>query len=138
MNAYDATGRNIANLDVDDVTSYGPETLTFDVDIDNTYTYYVHWFEGQGTWAGSAATVSLYRGAELVGSYNVPPINRNGYKESWNVFKISNGILTGGEANPTNSELETDYSVSSPSNVSVSTSAMGDIKVPTYYPPKNY
>ena len=36
-NAQDSTGNNIANLDVDITTGNGHETLTFDVEIENTY-----------------------------------------------------------------------------------------------------
>jgi hypothetical protein len=49
-----------ANLDVDDVSSFGPETITITEVHIGTYSYYVDWFSGTGTWAQSGARVEVY------------------------------------------------------------------------------
>ena len=55
-------GIRVASLDVDDVTSYGPETVSVtSFDKDGNYDYYVHWYAGNGSWATSNAKVTLYR-----------------------------------------------------------------------------
>lgn len=78
-----------SNLDVDDVTSYGPETVTIDsVDPNASYTYYVHHFAGSGTLATSSAVVTLYYG-DTVLTYPVPP----GNGIYWHVFDIVNGAI---------------------------------------------
>lgn len=92
--AYDAEENVEASLDVDDVTSYGPETVTvLNVDPENTYYYSVYDFSNGGDEESvemslSGANVKVYMGSALVKEYNVP-YNRAGYV--WNVFKIENG-----------------------------------------------
>ncbi|MFT8823851.1 MAG: carboxypeptidase regulatory-like domain-containing protein, partial [Liquorilactobacillus satsumensis] len=79
-----------AELDVDDTTSYGPETVTIIKEmVSGTYTYAVHKYAGGGELANSDATVKVYRGTNLVEEYNVP--NQSG--NLWNVFQISNGQI---------------------------------------------
>ena len=91
-NGYNATSERVANLDVDDTTSYGPETTTFTTDTTGTYEFYVDWYSGSGTWATSGGKVEVYRGAQLLGTYYVPNVNnRSG---SWKVFTISNGAYS--------------------------------------------
>lgn len=94
--AYDAAGNVEASLDVDDTSSYGPETVTvLDVDATNTYYYSVHDFTNGGNSEStemslSGANVKVYMGSSLVKEYNVPT-NVAGYV--WNVFKIENGRI---------------------------------------------
>lgn len=77
------------NLDVDDITSYGPETVTVDsVDTGSSYGYYVHHFSGDGTLATSSATVKLYYGGTMR-TYYVP----SGTGRYWQVFDIVNGTV---------------------------------------------
>ncbi len=93
---YTVDGTTYANLDVDDVTSYGPETVTvFQVRQDGSYYYSVHDFSNGGNetsteMSASGATVEVYQGANLIAEYNVPT-GKTGYV--WNVFKIVNGSL---------------------------------------------
>jgi hypothetical protein len=76
-----------ASLDVDDVTSYGPETITIgNVDTTTTYNYYVHNFSGESSMGQSDAVVKLYYGGTQR-TYNVP----GGDASIWNVFSIENG-----------------------------------------------
>ncbi len=93
----------VAQLDVDDVSSYGPETVTIvEAKADETYYYSVHDFTNGGLdnsteMSASGAIVKVYLGAELVKEYNVP-LYRQG--NIWNVFKIENGeVVTINEYN---------------------------------------
>lgn len=94
-NAYNSSGKLIANLDVDDTSSYGPETVTinFAVAANGTYNYYVHDFTNRRTnsWqlANSGARVIVYRGSRQIASYYVPKKKGN----KWKVFSIVNGKL---------------------------------------------
>jgi hypothetical protein len=59
-------------LDVDDVTSYGPEVMTI-VDLyPGTYTYAVNEYYGNGTITTSGAQVQVFHGRDLIGTYSVP------------------------------------------------------------------
>ena len=91
-NGYDNQNNLVANLDVDDTTSYGPETVTFTVESDGKYEYHIHWYTGSGTWAASNATVNLYNGSNWIASYMVPATTTTDV--CWNVFKIENNVLT--------------------------------------------
>lgn len=93
---YDVNGEVAVSLDVDDVTSYGPETITIkDADVNSTYYYSVYDFTNGGmetstAMSASGANVKVYQGSVLVKEYNVP-LNQTGYV--WNVFKIENGTV---------------------------------------------
>ncbi|MBQ5905907.1 MAG: hypothetical protein IIW88_08565, partial [Clostridia bacterium] len=89
-NAYSNSER-IANLDVDDTSSYGPETTTFVIDTKGKYEYYIDWFSGSGTWASCEGNVKVYNGDRLVYEFNAP--NDNSRSGSWKVFTIENGIF---------------------------------------------
>ncbi len=92
--AKDEAGNVIASLDVDDVDSYGPETVTVvNARTDATYYYsvrdYSNGYNGSSVeMSQSGANVKVYQGSVLVKEYNVP-LNQAGY--IWNVFKIENG-----------------------------------------------
>lgn len=92
-NGYDNSGNRVANLDVDDRTSYGPETTTFTASADGSYEYYIDWYLGSGTWATSGAKVEVYSGNsnEAVYVFDVPNWDSSGGK--WPVFTYKNGIL---------------------------------------------
>lgn len=89
---------NDVNLDRDDVTSYGPETVTVINRIqEGTYTYAVHNYTGryltednQLELANSNAKVEIYRADTLLATYNVP-LEQAG--NSWRVFEIRNGEI---------------------------------------------
>ncbi|MFD2656366.1 carboxypeptidase regulatory-like domain-containing protein [Gracilibacillus thailandensis] len=89
---------NNANLDRDDVTSYGPETVTVIKQLQQgTYTYSVHNYTGrnfnesnQFDLSKSEATVQIYKGDLLIETFNVP-VNQSG--NSWRVFEIRNGEI---------------------------------------------
>lgn len=83
------------NLDVDDTSSYGPETTSVYVGVDGTYTYYVQDFSNRSSDNSNAlslsgAQVKLYKyGVEEPIVFNVP--NKDG--TLWKVFSIKNGEL---------------------------------------------
>jgi len=89
-----------AELDIDDVTSYGPETITIYLPGTGTYRYYVHNYsqnnypsESGYPLTVSQATVTLYRGAVQLQSWNVPA---GGSGFWWHVFDLDavNQIIT--------------------------------------------
>ena len=92
---HQMSGKN-AVLDVDDTTSYGPETITFRTEDDKTYTYYVHDYTNRGSTGstalqGSGATVTIYNGGNHLATLHVPTGSAGIY---WNVFTIRNGQIS--------------------------------------------
>ncbi len=81
------------NLDLDDTTSYGPETTSVYVGVEGTYTYYVHDYSNRSSSSSKAlglsgAQVKLFiAGEEEPIVFNVP--NQAG--TLWKVFTIENG-----------------------------------------------
>jgi hypothetical protein len=83
-----------AYLDVDDTTSYGPETITILTRFQQKYKYFVHHYAGTGSLATSSAVVKVYVGNSLVKTYNVPTSQTSGYRY-WYVFDINaDGTIT--------------------------------------------
>lgn len=83
----------IANLDMDDTSGYGPETITINLTNNNKFNYYVYKYSGIGTLSTSEAQVKLYKGNDLLTTYNVPTEQGNG--NYWNVFSIDKGNIVG-------------------------------------------
>lgn len=83
------TNNDNSNLDVDDTTSYGPETITINgFNTGGKYQYFVHDYSNKYSSSSSAlsnsgATVRVYKGNDLIATYRVPT-NRNG--TVWHVF----------------------------------------------------
>lgn len=81
-----------AHLDVDDTTSYGPETITLEKKhYGESYVYAVHDFSNGSNpssrvLSNSQATVFVYMGQSLVRTYYVPK-NRSG--NLWTVFRMT-------------------------------------------------
>ena len=88
-NAYSENGDVIANLDLDDRSSYGPETTTLYKGFSGRkYSFYVYDYTNGGNsysteLAASSAKVTVYRGGKQIYQANVP-VNREGYL--WHVF----------------------------------------------------
>ncbi|MCD7728622.1 MAG: leucine-rich repeat protein [Clostridia bacterium] len=82
-----------ANLDVDDTTSYGPETVTITtIDPNATYTYYVHNYTDRNSsnydnLSNSGATVTIYLGNSSVAYYTAYVPSGSGLY--WTVFTYS-------------------------------------------------
>lgn len=83
------------SLDVDDVTSYGPEHITISRAYPGEYIYAVHQWSSDSTITGSGAVVRLYHYGDLLRTFNVPtePANNRMW---WHVFKLDavNGTIT--------------------------------------------
>ena len=80
-----------ASLDVDDTTSYGPETITNDpVSSSGTYKYYVYNYSGSPDIKTSGATVKVYNASGLYRTYTVPSSGSGRY---WNVFELNSGSI---------------------------------------------
>ena len=97
------------NLDVDDTTSYGPETTSVYQDVDGTYTFYVHnysdrYSSSSNNMATSGAQIKLYLpGRSDPYIFNVP----NEAGTLWTVFSITDGIVT--PINSMSYESDPDY-----------------------------
>jgi len=80
-----------ASLDLDDLTSYGPETTTVG-SLYGDITFAVHNYSNDASLAGCGATVKLYRGNNLYGTYQVP---NSGTGRYWHVLDIDlSGTIT--------------------------------------------
>lgn len=78
-----------ADLDHDDVTSYGPETTTVRIRTDGFYQFYVHHYSGISTLRQSGAKVEVYVGdtTEPAKVYNIP--TGEGDEIYWDVFGMN-------------------------------------------------
>lgn len=100
--SYSEAGDSVVWLDVDDTSSYGPETTTI-VNLDNvaSFKYLVHNYsdrhdgsdsDGAFNLSDSGATVDVYRDTALIASFKVP-VNRKG--TVWEVFSMNSaGTIT--------------------------------------------
>ena len=90
INYTNKTVSNVGNLDVDDTSSFGPETITI-TDIGASFTYSVVDYRTEGTMGNSGATVKVYLPGEPSAKvFNVP----SGEGILWNVFRFENGQIT--------------------------------------------
>ena len=86
---YDDNDEHRANLDVDDISSYGPETITvYSVKHGEKFSYYVHDYTNRDRQdstelSNSGARVAVYSGDSLVAVFNTP-IDVEG--NLWHVF----------------------------------------------------
>jgi len=76
-----------ANLDTDDVSSYGPETITITSgQMGGSYVYWVYNFSGETPLTSSQAAVRLYDSTGLVQTLSVPSFGEGRY---WEVFTMT-------------------------------------------------
>lgn len=82
-----------AVLDVDDVSSFGPETITISRGFNGTYTYAVHKYAGEGPLSASSATVKLLLPDGQSREWTVP---ESGSGRWWTVFRLdgTTGAIT--------------------------------------------
>lgn len=79
----------IASLDRDDVTSFGPETTSLcSVEAGGLYKYYVHHFRGTGTMSDGHATVTVATANGTSRTYTAPAEGITGVNDIWHVFNI--------------------------------------------------
>ncbi|MDW7649924.1 MAG: TasA family protein [Bacillota bacterium] len=93
---YTYNGVTYAALDYDDTSSYGPETTTIYLYVSegDVYRYSVHDYSNRyatnsTAMANSGASVQVYRGDSLVGTYNVPQQDGT----LWTVFEIQGSTI---------------------------------------------
>jgi uncharacterized protein YfaP (DUF2135 family) len=96
-----------ASLDVDDVTSFGPEVTTISQFFPGVYRYSVHHFSGAGTIFSSPARVELtLNGVTQVFTPPVPPgATTIGVDTVWQVFEINVSSSGAATVTPLNSYL---------------------------------
>lgn len=94
---YKFNNEEYANLDVDDTSSYGPETITIMKPIAGNSIYAVHDYSNKGSTSSeklsySGAYVTVFKGGKQIGAYNIPTGQIGTY---WVVFQItSDGRIT--------------------------------------------
>jgi hypothetical protein len=81
----------ICFLDVDDTSSYGPETISLKPVSSTPYYYYIHNYSGESSITGSKATIKVYKGSKLLKEYSISSREKEGLY--WNVFAIKNGKI---------------------------------------------
>lgn len=89
MRVTNAAGVEIALLDVDDVTSYGPETVTL-YDTAGSYEFIVDDFTNSGNASTSGATVKIYVGDTLYTTVSIA----GGIADQWHVCTVVDGVIT--------------------------------------------
>jgi uncharacterized protein YfaP (DUF2135 family) len=84
-----------AALDIDDVSGFGPETITVAQAYPGVYRYAVHRFSGAETLSQSNAVVEVYDANGLVRTFTVP-LNGTDADGWWHVFDldVGSGALT--------------------------------------------
>jgi hypothetical protein len=76
-----------AELDVDDTSSYGPETITIHQNQTGVYQYWVYNYSGTPDITTSAAVVKLYNGSTLLKTYYIPTSPSG--NRAWHVFDLN-------------------------------------------------
>ena len=84
---YVNNGVTEVELDLDDVTSYGPETTTIYKKSDNKYVFYVYHYSGSGSLSTSNAIVKVYIGTGSTAKYTFNVPNDGGNGRYWTVFE---------------------------------------------------
>jgi len=83
-----------AELDTDDTTGYGPETVTVYPEYSDTYIYGVYHYSGDGTLRSSEAILRIYKGNNLIYTLTVPDEHCED-RWWWNVctFNADSGVF---------------------------------------------
>lgn len=87
----------MVDLDLDDTTSYGPETTTIRQLLPGTYTFYVHHYSGTSTIKMSGAKIDVFHGAVPTPSATYTVEEGSGNELYWIVLKMivaENGTVT--------------------------------------------
>ena len=89
------TSAPYAWLDVDDVSSWGPEATTIEQLFPGTYTFAVYEYSGAGTLSTSQAYVEVFQGRDLLAGYHVPT-TADGDNWWWTVGTVdgATGVFT--------------------------------------------
>lgn len=93
---YSSKTHDVASLDVDDTSSYGPETVTVSPSSGSTtlrpgiYRYSVHHYSGSNTIGTSGASVRLTLANGTIYTYTPSSaLSFSGYKDVWTVFELT-------------------------------------------------
>ncbi|WP_458464586.1 YfaP family protein, partial [Paenibacillus sp.] len=91
----EAGNSKLADLDLDDTDSYGPETVTIYLPDSGSFRYSVHDYTNRNDASSSMmsrsnAKVTVYKGNECIATYPVP--NKAG--TVWTVFDLNGGVIT--------------------------------------------
>lgn len=103
-------------LDVDDVDSYGPETISIMKSgssyVAGTYRYYVHHFSGSANIPTSGAAVQIYKGSQLIRSFSAPTTTDANVGDNyvWSVFEMTLSADGSYSVTPVNTYSSTGYS----------------------------
>jgi hypothetical protein len=86
---------SIVHLDLDDTSSFGPETTTLLQQINGVYRFSVHDFTNRfsqtsSSLSNSQAQVRIFRGSDLVATFNVP-LGQPG--TLWTVFEMNGSTV---------------------------------------------
>ncbi len=87
--AMSTSGTVTADLDVDDTTGYGPETMTL-YDTSGSFDFIVDDYTDSGTISTSGAAVKIYVGSTLYTTVSIAP----GIQDQWHVCSVVNGEIT--------------------------------------------
>ncbi len=87
MNEGNLSTAPYCSLDVDDVSSYGPEHMLMSQTEPGTYVFAVHHYYGDSTITTSGAKVQVYRQGQPVQSFDVPT-GLSGDEWWWHVFEM--------------------------------------------------
>ncbi len=90
-----------ANLDLDDMNSYGPETITITQEASGTYRYYVHDFTNRGSGTSQALSLSGAQVKVYFGS-GADPLNYTVPAQAGTVWHVFNLDGDTGEVTPIN------------------------------------
>lgn len=78
----------LVDLDLDDTTSYGPETTTIRQLLPGTYTFYVHHYSGSSTIKMSGAKIDVFHGAVSTSNATIKVAEGSGNELYWIVLKM--------------------------------------------------
>lgn len=78
----------VASIDIDDVSSYGPETTTICQVENGVYSYYVHHFSGSSTITDSPAQVVVTTESGITRTFIAPPGATGSTTDVWHVFDL--------------------------------------------------
>lgn len=95
-NCHGSPWPSLVQLDIDDITSYGPETVTLLDQTDGMYRFSVHDYTNRNSsysfaLSDSGAQVAVFRGSALVSSFVVPSATEG---TLWTVFEMEGDTIT--------------------------------------------
>ena len=92
--SYQDASDGSANLDWDDTTSYGPETITITDQNAGTYYYSVYHYAGDSNLGSSGAVVRVYDDSGLWRTYEVSNASGDDAARWWRVFSLNGSTIT--------------------------------------------